>query len=105
MRIELSPQILVYTGRSRGREDRKAFKLDSLDAHEGQVEIVVPPGIYSMTSSYFLELLGKSIRQLGEEQFRSKYRIIGPVHVTRKVDDWIARALRENKGLLGRGID
>ena len=105
MRIELSPQILVYTGRSRGRVDRKAFKVDLLDRSAGSVQIIVPNNIYSMTSSYFLEFLGDSIRYLGEEKFREKYQIIAPAHVTKKIDDWIARALREKKGLLGRGLD
>lgn len=100
-KIELSPQILVYTGRSRGRQDRARFLIDQHDDSDEVVEVVVPDEIYSMTSSYFLELFGKSIRKLGRDEFLRKYAIVGPDHVLRKVDDWIARALREKKGLFG----
>jgi hypothetical protein len=104
MKIELSPEILVYTGRVRGREDRKRFKLKDLDRDDSVVELVVPSTVYTMTSSYFLELLGESIRLLGRDGFVRKYRINAPEHVARKVDDWIARALREKKGLFGGDI-
>lgn len=104
MKIELSSDILVYTGRSRGRDDRKRFKLRELDATDANVEIVVPDTVYTMTSSYFLELLGESIRFLGREGFLRKYRIVAPDHVARKIDDWMARALREKKGLFGGDI-
>ena len=101
MKIELSPEILVYTGRGRGREDRKRFGLSKLDSTEGIVEVRVPQSVYTMTSSYFLELFGESIRMLGRHGFQAKYKIIAPDHVSRKVDDWMDRALREKKGLLG----
>lgn len=101
MKIELNPGILIYTGRSRGREDRKRFGLAQRDKLEEVTEIVVPNQVYTMTSSYFLSLLGESIRYLGREVFLERYRITAPDHVTRKIDDWIARALREKQGLFG----
>jgi len=101
MKIELSPEILVYTGRSRGRDDRKRFNVAALDRSEDLVEVVVPDSVYTMTSSYFLELFGESIRSLGREGFLRKYKITAPEHVARKIDDWLSRALREKKGLLG----
>lgn len=101
MKIELSNEILVYTGRSRGRSDRARFDLSRFDESNEEVTVVVPDGIYTMTSSYFLELFGQSIRLLGRDGFLQKYRIQAPEHVRRKIDDWILRALREKRGLLG----
>lgn len=103
MRIELSGDIPVYTGRIRGREDRARFRIPALDDNDEAVEIVVPDSVYTMTSSYFLAFLGDSVRKLGKSSFLAKYRLVGPEHVTKKVDDWIARALREKKGLFGGG--
>ena len=101
MRVELSPEILVYTGRARGREDRRRFGLDVADANGEVVNIVVPQTVYTMTSSYFLALLGDSIRRLGREEFAARYRFDAPEHVVRKIDDWISRAVREKRGLFG----
>lgn len=104
MKIELSDKILVYTGRSRGQEDRAKYKLPDLDRADTVVDVIVPARIYSMTSSYFLGLFGDSIRKLGREEFLKRYRVHAPPHVQRKLDDWIARALREKKGLLGGDV-
>jgi hypothetical protein len=104
MKIELDPSILVYTGRARGGNDRKRYGLDRVDGNDEVVEVVVPDAIYTVTSSYFLGLFGDSVRALGREAFVRKYPLTGPKHVTKKLDDWIARALREKRGLFGGDI-
>lgn len=105
MEIRLSPEIAVYTGRARGREDRVRFKINDIDRSDTNgVAVVIPLDVYTMTSSYFLELFGDSIRYLGREGFERKYNIKAPDHVSRKFEDWIARALREKKGLFGGEI-
>ena len=104
MKIELNPEILIYTGRGRGRDDRKRFGLAQRDKLDEVTEIVVPNQVYTMTSSYFLSLLGDSIRHLGRDLFMERYKITAPDHVTRKIDDWISRALREKQGLFGGDV-
>lgn len=104
MKIELSAEIAVYTGRARGKADRLRFKVDDLDESSDRVQVVVPSSVYSMTSSYFLALFGDSIRKLGGEAFLRKYELVAPEHVSSKVDDWIARALREKRGLFGGDV-
>lgn len=104
MKIELSDEIAVYTGRARGSADRKRFNLGAIDKQTESVEIIVPESTYTMTSSYFLAVFGDSIRILGRERFLQIYRIKAPPHVSRKIEDWISRALREKKGLFGGEI-
>lgn len=104
MKIELSQNILVYTGRSHGSEDRKRFGLKVQDGVAEIVPVIVPDSVYTMTSSYFLGLFGESIRELGRDGFLRKYPVTSPPHVARKIEDWISRALREKKGLFGGDI-
>lgn len=93
----------VFTGRERGRRAREQLRLDQHDLSNEVVEMNVPDDVYSITSSYFLGFLGKSVRLLGREGFRQKYLFVAPAHVEDKIDDWITRALREKNTVL-RGV-
>ncbi len=64
----------VLSGRSLGAKDRIKFSLDKLDVSPVQVYIKIPYEMYSVNSSYFLALFGKSIRTLGKDGFLSKYK-------------------------------
>ncbi len=91
----------VFTGRSRGVSDRKKLQLDVLDKSDEPVDVVIPAEVYTVTSSYFLGLFGESIRALGREDFLAHYIFRAPDHISHKIDDWIARALRSKKGIFG----
>lgn len=91
----------VFTGRSRGLADRKKLRLDQLDQAQDNVVVRIPQGVYTVTSSYFLGLFGESIRFLGRDGFLTHYIFEAPTHVAQKIDDWIARALRNKKSLFG----
>lgn len=89
----------VFTGRSRGAESRKRLGLDRLSPGE-HVVVVIPEGVYTITSSYFLGLFGPSVRALGSrEKFLEKFSFQAPPHIEEKLGDLITRALREQQDL------
>ncbi|MGH7584002.1 MAG: hypothetical protein ACREL5_12330 [Gemmatimonadales bacterium] len=97
-----SSGIRVYAGRDRGEAVRAKAKLDEADDSPDTVEVKVPDDIFSITSSFFLGMFGKSIRKLGESEFRQRYRFTGP-SIGEVVEDAIHEALRTSSPLLATG--
>lgn len=91
----------VLSGREEGNEARKKFKLDKKDKIEEKIEVEVPESIYSINISFFLGLFGKSIRDLGEDKFKSKYKFICDEFIQQNIDDGIKKALRVSNVLGG----
>lgn len=93
----------VFTGRSRGVESRKRLGLDHLSTNE-VVDVQIPAGVYTITSSYFLGLFGPSVRTAGSrERFLEQFRFVAPPHIEEKLGDLITRALREQQELFKGG--
>ena len=91
-----SPSSRVLSGRDRGNECRKRFGLDRLDKNPDDIVVTIPNDIYSLNTSFFLGLFGKSVRDLTKEGFLRKYRFEGDeVHLT-TVTEGIDRALKES---------
>ncbi len=67
----------VFAGRDRGRAVRNAAQLDAVDQADATVEVRVPDDVYSINSSFFLGMFGKSVRNLGAEEFRRRYHFVG----------------------------
>lgn len=86
----------VYIGRDRGMAERIKYKLDEIDKTEQCVEVKIPDTIYSINSSFFLGLFGKSIKFAGSsKKFREKYLISAPDDVNDNLESYIERALYE----------
>ena len=83
----------VFSGRERAKKIRKTINLDDIDRTGEQVEVRIPPDTYSVTSSFFLGLFGDSIRNLGEAEFRRRYRFKGE-GITPMIEDGIRYATR-----------
>lgn len=64
---------LVFAGRDRGKYFRSLYKLDDLDREAEQIKIVIPPQVIAVNISFFLSMFGKSVRELGKEQFKNHY--------------------------------
>lgn len=88
----------VFAGRDRGSNVRNQNKLDKLDKEGKVVEVFVPEDVFSINSSFFLGMFGPSIRQLGEEEFRRRYRFVGK-DITRVKEAGIREALRTESPL------
>lgn len=86
----------LFSGREKGRLNREKYHLDDIDSSESQVEVIIPDNTYSITSSFFMGLFGKSIREIGDRnEFFQKYRFRMPDKFRNKVEIYIDRALRE----------
>jgi len=91
----------VYSGRARGKFAREEFKLDEIDEELGLVEITVPETAYTITSSFILGMLDKSVRRYGSiERFREHYKIIAPSHFDEVIVNSLKSALKDNRTLL-----
>lgn len=67
----------LYSGNPRGAAVRKAAGLDRCDERGEQVSITIPDDVFAVTASFLSGLLAKSIRALGEEEFRRRYSVEG----------------------------
>ena len=76
-RIDLSviqsKKYKVLSGVELGKQARKFFKIDDLDAQSTVVTLVVPKDVFSLNSSFFSGLFYDSIVKLKEVGFREKY--------------------------------
>ena len=94
----------VHSGRSKGELARKVFNLDEMDAQQKSVIVHVPDDTYSVTTSFFLGLFGKSVRQAGSrEAFLSRYEFQAPRIFLDTFDTCISRVLQEHHALVRKG--
>jgi len=90
--------VRVFAGRGRGAAAREAANLDEFDKTTEQVEVRVPEETFAMNSSFFLAMFGQSIRTIGPEGFRQKYRFTGK-DITETVESGIKDALHVGTSL------
>jgi hypothetical protein len=93
-------QVRVFAGRDRGKEVRRATRLDDLDHSNETVEVHVPENTFAVNSSFFLAMFGDSIRYLKEDGFRGKYQFTGK-DISRTIDSAIKDALHMGTSLSG----
>jgi hypothetical protein len=62
------------SGRPKGQELRSRLKLKNEDESPAEVAVIIPDSILTLNSSFFLGLFGESVRKLGEQRFKSKYK-------------------------------
>ena len=91
----------VYAGRPKGEKVRNKYNLTDADNHDTTVKIIIPDETYTVNSSFFLGLLGESVRHAGsKEAFLEKFTFTTPDIFLSKINDYIARALHEKKPLV-----
>lgn len=91
----------VYAGRPKGKGTRDKYDLDSADKQNISIKIIVPEKTYTINSSFFLGLLGASIRCAGtREGFYDKFKIEAPDRFLVKFDEYVSRALHEKQPIL-----
>lgn len=71
----LNPNENVLAGREQGEKARKQIDLDNLDLDKNLVKIIfiVPEKLIAITPSFYLGLLFKSFKKLGQQQFQERY--------------------------------
>lgn len=75
-----TPGTRVFAGRKRGAEVRKLAGLERLEAEGQQVVFLVPSDVISINTSFWLGLVGDSIRRLGESRFRELFALESDAH-------------------------
>lgn len=90
-----TPSSRIFATRPRGETCRKKAKLDELDQQEVAVTVKIPNDTFSINSSFFLGMFGLSIRHLGEEGFKQKYKFEAPSWIRPDIEDGISEALKE----------
>lgn len=91
----------VYIGRDRGENEREKYNLDEIDKSNTCVNVIIPEDTYSINSSFFLGLFGKSILNAGSrDNFLNKYRFKAPTVFEEAIEKFIDRALFEKNILL-----
>ena len=73
LNLQIADKAKVLSGRAEGKSMRSILKLDERDNDEKIYKIRVP-NVLSITASYFLACFGNSVRFLGEDKFKEKYK-------------------------------
>ena len=66
----------VLSGRDFGNNMRYLLNLDYLDKTSRSYFIQIPDSIYCMTANFFIGMFYNSIKNLGEIDFRNKYKFL-----------------------------
>ncbi len=89
----------LYAGRERGLNAAKKINLETLVNDETKnFIIIIPDNFYSITSSFFLGMFGKSIKFCKtKENFLNRFNFNNfPDDIKTRLNDWIDRALISN---------
>jgi len=71
------PSDHVFTRRENGEALRKQWHLDGRDTNDEIVIVQIPDTMYTISSSFFIGLFADSLRKMGRERFKEKYRFVG----------------------------
>lgn len=83
----------VLSGRDNGVNLRKKLEIDKKENENDEIKIIIPQDVFALNSSYFLGWLGKSVRDLGKENFEKKYKFECNEIVQLNIEDGINDAL------------
>lgn len=61
-------------GEEEGKEARRRFKLDELDASGGRAVVVIPDNIFAVSHSFWSGLFADTIKKHGRAKFHAKYK-------------------------------
>lgn len=66
---------LVYTGRPRGKKVREDSHIDEILAQYGNITVVIPPDVFSITPSFLEEFFFNAVKTYGRGVFGEKIKI------------------------------
>ncbi|OOG75310.1 hypothetical protein [Algoriphagus sp. A40] len=66
----------LFTGRPQGVSAREKLNLKDLDESQYNVKVIIPKGTTSFNPSFFLGLFFDSIKKMGLNRFKSKYKFV-----------------------------
>lgn len=83
------------SGHERGLAARKAFDFDAFDGGNDIVEIIVPEELNAISPSFFQGMFSKSVKTLGLDQFKKRYRFQAKSDQLLQVERGIRAILRD----------
>lgn len=84
----------IISGRKNGKETREKLKISEIEEMYDLIEIIIPKDVLSFNSSYFLGMLGESVRKYkNKESFLKKYKFECNEIVMININDGINDAL------------
>lgn len=79
-------------GKERGLSARNELKIDYYDNVEGRVKVLVPEGMYAVTSSFFLGLFSKSAKKFKtKNDFLNHYDFVCSSLMKRQIEHGVNR--------------
>ena len=79
-------KIRNLSGKESGVAAREHFKLDSLDAAEGPINVMIPTEVYNISPSFFCGMFGKSYEMLGHSKLLDHYHFAGvPDYIQKQI--------------------
>lgn len=92
---------LIFTGRDRGRDVRRATKLNSLEQENDEVIIKIPHNIITISPSFLEEFFSDVVKKLGRDAFFKKFRFENPggYKIEKNLETAIKRILRTGNAL------
>lgn len=89
------------SGKERGIAARKMLKLDEYDAAPGEVVVMVPDYVDTISPSFFQGMFSQSIRTLsGKDSFLKKYRFEANDSIKRWIEIGIRNASSSRENLI-----
>lgn len=87
----------VFIGRDRGEDVRIKSKIDDIEKSYSEINIIIPDNIYSISSSFFEELLRNVVIKLGKDLFFEKFKFVslGEYNYTKSLNEAILLILRK----------
>lgn len=99
-KIKNNKTIFGISGRPLGNQQRKVWKIDQEEDKYEEIVIIVPAQYLSVSSSFFLGFLGKSVRKCGSrDAFLQKFKFQCSPSIMASVEEGIKDALRDGSGL------
>ena len=89
------------SGKERGIAAREKLELDILDERPGEVSVLVPDYVDTISPSFFQGLFSQSIRTLnGKDPFLRKYRFVANESIQRWIEIGIRNASSSRDNLI-----
>ena len=91
---------LVYTGRPRGLKVREDSHIDDILEQYGNLTIVIPPNVFSITPSFLEEFFFNAVKKYGRGVFDEKIKIqTNGYSINSQLDEAIGRILSKKSSL------
>lgn len=97
-----TPGARIFTGRDRGIQVRTDSKINSIEAENDEIILIIPEDIITINPSFLEEFFWDVIIKLGKESFQKKFKFIcsGKYQIEPNLETAIDRILRKSSSLI-----